>query len=234
MCGGRRYAWWLTPTGLAVVFAALSWQVTTDGPLSRLDATVRVLALRLAHSTPAGHLLVVAGQALADLGDWRVAGPVALGAGASTGLLSRTWRPVVSVLVRVGLLAVVIPLKGWFGRPGPSAALDSHGLGFFPSGHLATAAVCFGAAGTVLGGLLQPIGRRVLIAAVCVLTCGIGAGLVLADYHWSSDVLAGAAFAGLVLCVPVVIRSATARIRPVSTGAGQTLAPGRQTWPTSF
>lgn len=228
-----------------LVLALLTWQVVIVGPLVILDVRVRDA---VAHGHAAVAWLDTPGRLAADLGAPVVAPPVlavALAvrelAGARhdpDGVPGRAYRPggaVPRAIVAVVLLLVtVLVMKQLVGRPGPYDALpaDGHG-GYFPSGHTATAMVCYGSA------LLPPPMRaptargmairrwaRVVFVLLVLLT---GAGLVWSGYHWLSDVLAGYALSAAILLVtrPARVTSAAGTADPRCSRSPRTAARRR-------
>lgn len=97
------------------------------------------------------------------------------------------------LLAAIGVCAVagtVLPIKALVARPGPGLMHRHVATGYFPSGHTATAFVCYGAMG-VLVRLGDPRGRRLeplLWGWGAALP--VGAAMVYSDFHWLSDVLA--------------------------------------------
>ncbi|MFG3284368.1 phosphatase PAP2 family protein [Streptomyces sp. NPDC048111] len=167
------------------VFAVITWQVASGGPLRRLDERVdRPLT---------GHGPSWLAEALADLGSMPVALPVlalAIGYALWRGLRRRA-AIAAATMVLVPLL--VVPLKEWTARPGPF----DPATGYFPSGHTATAMVAYGGAALVLAPLVRR--RWLMPAAAGVLTAATGIGLVLHGYHWPLDVLASCCLCGALL-----------------------------------
>ncbi|MFR9788729.1 phosphatase PAP2 family protein [Streptomyces sp. MB22_4] len=170
----------------AVLFLLLTWQVVGHGPLLRADAR---LSRDLVHPDEFS-------QILSDLGDIQVAVPVlalavahALWRGRGAGH-ARWWLPPVAAAVLMALLpALVVPLKDWAARPGTPVVPPA--VGYFPSGHTATAAVAYGSATLlVLPWLRSPAARRTALALCAALVLGVSYGLVRHGYHWPLDVLA--------------------------------------------
>ncbi|MFE6286908.1 phosphatase PAP2 family protein [Streptomyces sp. NPDC057877] len=183
------------------LFALLTWQVATDGPLIGVDERV-------------GRDLVERGwlaELFADLGGVAVAVPVLVVVAVGTAWWGRArggarwWVPgAVAVAVMALVPVVVVPLKELIDRGGTAV---TPGSGFYPSGHTATAAVGYGCAALlVLPWVRTARGRRVLVGGCVLLNLGVGAGLVRQGYHWPLDVVGSwclavvmlAAFTGLV------------------------------------
>ncbi len=183
----RPYAVLLALLGVpALLFALITWQVLTHGPLLRPDAR---LSRALVH--PDGFA-----EVLSDLGDVQVAVPVLLlaaGYAAWRGRASGTdlwWLPPVAAVALMALLpAIVVPLKDWTARPGTPVVPP--GTGYFPSGHTATAAIAYGSATLLLLPLLRsPAARRTAVGICAALVLGVSYGLVRHGYHWPLDVVA--------------------------------------------
>ncbi|MGV9252253.1 phosphatase PAP2 family protein [Streptomyces sp. NPDC003697] len=170
----------------AVLFALITWQVVAHGPLLRVDER---LSRFLVHPDRPSELL-------ADLGNAQVAVPVlalVLGHTARRGRAAgvhRWWLPPAAAAALMALVPVlVVPLKEWTARHG--TAVMPPGVGYYPSGHTATAAVAYGSAALLLlPWLRRAAARRLLVAVFAVLVLGVGFGLVRRGYHWPLDVVA--------------------------------------------
>ncbi|WP_063756415.1 phosphatase PAP2 family protein [Streptomyces sp. NRRL S-1824] len=176
---------------LLAVLALLTWQVTADGPLRRLDE-------RIGRSA-AGHGPGRLTEFFADLGNMQVALPV-LGCAVVYALVRGARRlPLYAALVMAAVPALVVPLKDWIGRTGPLTGET----GYYPSGHATTAAVAYGAAALLIAYRTTPAERSkrswMMPVAAVLLTVATGIGLVLRGYHWPLDVLAGWCLSGLLL-----------------------------------
>ncbi|MFE3522291.1 phosphatase PAP2 family protein [Streptomyces sp. NPDC059161] len=172
---------------LLCVFAVITWQVASGGPLRRLDERL--------DRTLTGHGPVALSQFLSDLGSMPVALPVlALAIGYAAWRGSRR-QALIAALTMVLVPLLVVPLKEWIARPGPLEAAT----GYYPSGHTATAMVAYGGAAL----LLAPHVRRrwPLPAAAGALTAATSTGLVLRGYHWPLDVMASWCLCGALLVV---------------------------------
>ncbi|MFF9488724.1 phosphatase PAP2 family protein [Streptomyces sp. NPDC014676] len=204
-----------------LLFALITWQVVADGPLVGLDER---LSRELVHPDRASELL-------ADLGNAQVALPVLVIAlayaawrGRATGM-DRWWLPpAAGALAMVLVPTLVAPLKEWTDRPGTPAVPPA--VGYYPSGHTATAVVAYGAATLLLLPLLRsPAVRRVLVAACAVLVVGASFGLVRRGYHWPLDVAASWCLgAVLLICLRLSLSRSSRR-----TSAG---TPSRRTGPS--
>lgn len=129
-------------------------------------------------------------------------------------------RLYVAVAAAVGAVStIVIGGKIAIARPGPGEHEIARGeWGFFPSGHTATSAICFGAAALLLGTVLGPRARRRVYAGAAVLCALVGFALLWCDYHWLGDVLASWTLCGLALW-------AAARFTPGDRPAAETFDP---------
>ncbi|MFD3730871.1 phosphatase PAP2 family protein [Streptomyces sp. NPDC058632] len=170
-----------------LLFALITWQVVTDGPLVDLDE--RLSRALIEPDT--------ASEALADLGNIEVAVPLLAAAlvyvawrGRAAGQ-GRWWLPPAAGAAAMALVPVlVVPLKEWTDRPGTPAVPPA--VGYYPSGHTATAVVAYGAAVLLLLPLLRsPAIRRALLLLCAGLVAGASYGLVRRGYHWPLDVVAG-------------------------------------------
>lgn len=129
-------------------------------------------------------------------------GMVAIPLGVATALtaaLRRSWRPIIWTLMVVLILGVVVHvIKDVTGRTSPGSGVDKVHVASgdeYPSGHTINGFVMWGmtlrllaAAGVAPGRWLTR--RRICIVAV-LLGLMTGVGLVGANWHWLSDVLAG-------------------------------------------
>ena len=193
------------------MFAALTEQVLTHGPLLALDRWVRDHVQHLAASHPVPGADSVA-EYWSDLGNSAIALPVlvACAAIASARLrrrgrgreLGRWWSPLVTAATEVALLsATVLPAKSAIGRPGPAGnAAGDAGLGYFPSGHTATATVCLGLGAWLLARTAHSRRSAVASGVVAAVACaGVAGGLIWRNYHWLTDVCGAWALSGLLL-----------------------------------
>ncbi|GGV74730.1 membrane protein [Streptomyces griseoloalbus] len=204
-----------------LLFALITWQVVVDGPLVDLDER---LSRALVHPDRASELL-------ADLGNVQVALPVLVIALAyaawhgRAGGLDRWWLPpAAGAAVMVLVPVLVAPLKEWTDRPGTPAVPPA--VGYYPSGHTATAVVAYGAATLLLLPLLRsPAVRRVLVVACAALVAGASYGLVRRGYHWPLDVAASWCLGAVLLICLSLLVSRSSRRR----SAG---APSRRTGPS--
>ncbi|MCX4697586.1 phosphatase PAP2 family protein [Streptomyces sp. NBC_01352] len=170
----------------ALLFALITWQVVDDGPLLRADERV---SRALVHPDRFSELL-------ADLGNIQVAVPVLAAVlayvawrGRHSGT-DRWWLPPTAAALLMALVpALIIPIKELTARHGTSVMPP--GVGYYPSGHTATAAVAYGSAALLLFPWLRTAyARRELLIACAVVNVGVGFGLVRRGYHWPLDVVA--------------------------------------------
>lgn len=199
-----RWPAWLRYGLPLLILAVLTGDVLAHGPLVSLDQQIRLAVLPYADAPGYAWLLRAPfGPAwlLTSLGETTVAIPVLAAAAIAAAARGRSWRPLFTALVAaVALLATVIPAKILIGRPGPGIAAVSPGsLGAFPSGHTATACVCYTVAALLLCAGLPGWVRRGALAVVLSLWLLVGAALIWSDFHWFTDVLAGWALAGLIV-----------------------------------
>ncbi|MEU7185466.1 phosphatase PAP2 family protein, partial [Streptomyces sp. NPDC045369] len=212
----------------AALFAALTWQVASGGPLRALDER---FGRAVVHSPVPSTLA----EFFADLGNAAAALPVlALAAlyaawRGRRAAAARWWLPPVAALVTMALVpALVVPVKTWLARPGPPEMAGGAHAGFFPSGHGATAAVAYGAVALLLAAPWAACPGRSYgpapAAAVGLLDLAVGVGLVRRAYHWPLDVLASWCLAGVLLaaCAAVCGRWAD---RPHREQDGQLATP---------
>lgn len=191
---------WLLPATLSLLLAVLTWQVVTSGRLIDVDHAVRGWVL-LAAATATGSAITPVGLRLCDVANWQIAGGVLLLVAVAVSLLGREFRPLfVALAAAVGALAVVVPLKALIGRPGPFTPPGAFADGFYPSGHTVTAVVCFGGAAVLAGEVVGRRTARLLVGFAIALSAAVATALVWCDYHWLSDVLAGGALGGVLLC----------------------------------
>ncbi|MGN5380359.1 phosphatase PAP2 family protein [Streptomyces lasalocidi] len=206
----------------AVLFALLTWQVVAHGPLLRLDARVSRALVRPDTFS----------EVLSDLGNVQVAVPVlvialahVLWRGRRAGA-ARWWLPPAAAAVLMALLpAVVVPLKDWTARPGTPVMPPA--VGYFPSGHTATAAVAYGSATLLLlPWLRSTAARRTLVALGAALILGVSYGLVRHGYHWPLDVVAS-------WCLCTVLLTALSLVISRSTRRSSSGTPSSRTGPSS-
>ncbi|MFF3330067.1 phosphatase PAP2 family protein [Streptomyces sp. NPDC002888] len=202
----------------ALVFALITWQVLADGPLLRADAHASRFLLHPDRLS----------EFLSDLGRIEVAVPVLAaaigyvawrGRGAGT---DRWWLPPVAAAVLMALVpALVVPLKEWTARHGTSVMPP--GIGYYPSGHTATAAVAYGGATLLLlPWLRSALVRRALVVACAALVSGVSFGLVRRGYHWPLDVVGSWCLCAVLLAALWLLLTAGAHPRRLTPPAPPT------------
>jgi membrane-associated phospholipid phosphatase len=175
-------------------------------PALPLDAAARSMLVPLSTVGPLDALA----QLLAVVGEQPVS--IVVGVGVAVAVLIR-WG--LQAGLAVGLASAlsagqVILMKSVVQRPGPVTAFFE-GLGSFPSGHAANAAVL-----ATMGGLL--IRRRWAWIAGAVYVALVAASRVVVGAHWFTDTVAGAVEGGAVALLIWSLWSAV-RARRVRSGA---------------
>ncbi|MER6080857.1 phosphatase PAP2 family protein [Streptomyces sp. NPDC001833] len=205
----------------ALLFALITWQVVAHGPLLRLDSR---LSSALVHPDRFSELL-------SDLGNVQVAVPVLVlvlayvaWRGRATGT-DRWWLPPTAAAVLMALVpAIVVPLKDWTARPGTPVVPPA--VGYFPSGHTATAAIAYGSAALLLlPWLTSAAARRATVAVCATLVLGVSYGLVRRGYHWPLDVVAG-------WCLATVLLTSLGLLLSRSTRRSSSGTPSSRTGPS--
>jgi undecaprenyl-diphosphatase len=117
-----------------------------------------------------------------------------------------------AVVVEV-VVAVLKPLIGRSGAPTAAHALVGVGGHGYPSGHTATAAVCWGLAAALVA-RAHPRLARVAWPVAGIAAIGTAAGMVYGPGHWLSDVVASLLLVGAALAAYAVL------LRRIGAGAG--------------
>lgn len=191
------------------------------GPLLRLDSR---LSSALVHPDRFSELL-------SDLGNVQVAVPVLVlvsayvaRRGRATGT-DRWWLPPAAAAVLMALVpAVIVPLKDWTARPGTPAVPPA--VGYFPSGHTATAAIAYGSATLLLlPWLTSSTARRTAVGVCTALVLGVSYGLVRRGYHWPLDVVAS-------WCLATVLLTSLGLLLTRSTRRSSSGTPSSRTGPS--
>lgn len=198
---------------LVLLFALITWQVLVDGPLVDLDERLSASLVRPDRAS----------ELLADLGNIEVAVPVLAVALAFVAWHGRArggdrwWLPPLAGAVAMALVPVLVaPLKEWTDRPGTPAVPPA--VGYYPSGHTATAVVAYGAATLLLLPLLRsPAVRRALAVLCGALVLGASYGLVRRGYHWPLDVAASWCLGAVLLIGVWRVVSRSSRRRSAGT-----------------
>ncbi|MEV5933707.1 phosphatase PAP2 family protein [Streptomyces sp. NPDC052079] len=204
-----------------LLFVLITWQVVVDGPLVDLDERLSEALIRPDRAS----------ELLADLGNVPVAVPVLVVALAYVAWQGRAeegdrwWLPPLAGASAMALVpALVAPLKEWTDRPGTPAVPPA--VGYYPSGHTATAVVAYGAATLLLLRLLRsPAVRRGLVVLCLALVLGASYGLVRRGYHWPLDVAASWCLGAVLLSGLWLLVSRSSRRRSAGT-------PSRRTGPS--
>ncbi|MEW2302813.1 phosphatase PAP2 family protein [Streptomyces sp. NPDC006655] len=219
---GRPTSFLLLLAGLmglpAVLFALITWQVVAHGPLLRLDSR---LSSALVHPDRFS-------SGLSDLGNVQVAVPVLVIAIAYVGRRGRTagtdrwWLPPTAAAVLMALVpAIVVPLKDWTARPGTPVVPPA--VGYFPSGHTATAAIAYGSATLILLPWLPSArARRLAVGSCAALVLGVSYGLVRRGWHWPLDVLASWCLGTIMLTALALLLSRSRRRSSSGTPSSRT------------
>lgn len=197
----QRYSWIVLACSLAILIF-LTVNVVAGGPLTVLDDKVHA-AVQAREMTVQWHLLDRPARYFVGLGTPNVAIPVL----ALVALLVSGWRrsprPLLTAATAVALLLlIVVPVKALVGRPPLGDAMFAFipvGMGAFPSGHTASACVCYGVAALLIVGDI-PVVLRGLFLAVPVVVCMLVSGaLIWCGYHWVTDIAGGWALSGFVI-----------------------------------
>ncbi len=205
----RKVAW---SAAAACLFAVLTWQVLARGVMTRWDAAARRQVQDWAFRPGLGWLRSAA-EVLRNLGDPQIAGTCCLLLAAWAAWWCRRPGPLLRAVGAMGVLVVVVwPMKVAIGRPGPGLPdVRPDWYGYFPSGHTASAAICYGAAALAVTTAVPRL-RRIALSSVVVLVLVEGWALVWYDDHWVSDVVGSGAFAVVALTVAFGVRQP--RLRP--------------------
>ncbi|MFE0846527.1 phosphatase PAP2 family protein [Streptomyces rochei] len=211
-----------------LLFALITWQVLADGPLVGVDERA---SGALVHPDRLS-------EVLSDLGNVPVAAPVLALAlvyvawhGRAHGA-DRWWLPPLAGAAAMALVpALVAPLKAWTDRPGTPAVPPA--VGYYPSGHTATAVVAYGAATLLLLPLLRsPAVRRGLVLLCVLLVLGASYGLVRRGYHWPLDVVASWCLGAVLLAGVAAAAGRTAPAVTRSTRRSSSGTPSSSSGPS--
>lgn len=179
-----------TALGVALLIVGLAVQL---GWLDGLDRAVDGgLPPRHALGGYGGLQLLATG--LTSVLNPRLLVPVTLAVGV---LLHRRGNPLAlrSVLPPVLTMAgSVLVLKAALGRPGPPGSRPVDVLGWWPSGHTATAAVC-------LGVLAAVSGRYWPRWVAGIVATAVAGSMLIIHAHWLSDLVGAGLLGGLLLVV---------------------------------
>ena len=226
----RAAPWRVWPLLGLTCFFVLLWQVASHGPVTGLDIRVRDHVNAWA-ATPWLGWLAAFGRGVANLGNQAVAIPVLPAVALFAAWRSRSTLPLKLTVAAALVLATVIPLKIWVGRPGPgTVVLGDANFGYFPSGHTADAMLCYGTSALILCFTLpmSRIARRVTVWAAVILALFTVFGLLWSDYHWLSDILGSICYCGaaLVLLHRFAVRTQTVPERDAPVPVATSVATG--------
>lgn len=186
----------------AIVFVLLAIDVAFHGLATHLDDQIRDLIQPRKPATPLWMAFP------GGLGELWVATPLFVLAGVLVAQQRWQWWPLVLALGSFAAVELaVLVLKLLIGREGPGAQAERIGYpGYFPSGHTATSAVCFGVVVYLLMCARDPLGKAERASRI-----GLVGGLlfgaitawrsVLGDFHWFADGVGGLLLAFVVLVV---------------------------------
>jgi membrane-associated phospholipid phosphatase len=211
--GFRARCRWLTAGILLAILVFLTVNVAAHGPLIGLDHSIGHAIQSVAHRRSlrwVRHGPTTPARLIIDFGGFGIAFPLLGLAAVWAAVRRRSVRPLVAAAVAaVGTLGAIYVGKRLVRQATPRHPhLGPHALGSFPSGHMATACVCYFLIAVLLfpagspraaGQRLARRGRRLALGAATVLCVLIGASLLWCDLHWFSDVAAGAVLAALLV-----------------------------------
>jgi membrane-associated phospholipid phosphatase len=189
-----RPPWWLVAAG-AVVTALLTADLLAGGWVERLDERVSAVLGAWDLRDGAAYPLLWLGT---QFGGRAVLAVVLLAAACSAAWRSRTARPLVQAVLALALLAAVVyAFKLGAGRTAPAfpggSSFHRDGTSF-PSGHVANAVVVWGVVRWQAVAHRKPPAVQRLTAGLAVVGPLVaGASMLVLDFHWLSDVVAGAA-----------------------------------------
>lgn len=187
--------------GALAIFVVVTVDVLLGGPLTALDGVLSRWARTTGLPGPGWRR---PGQReldqLVNLGDREVVATILVVVLAVVCWQARTLLPFLRLVVVAALtIGTVWGLKVAIARPAPSGVTFEDALRSYPSGHTATAVVLWG----LLAAVVADYRPRSVSAPVVEVLSWLGplltmTGLLLRDYHWFSDLIAGAAV-GVVL-----------------------------------
>jgi len=204
-----------TLAGASLLLILLSADIVSGGLASRLDEST-VDAVAATNGGPGW------ARASADLGGLGISGAVV--AIATLFCAHQAWRLWPIVLTSVNLAAVgslVTAVKAAVGRTAPPTAVtNTDYAGYFPSGHTATAVVCFGTAAFLVTAMVgQDLGapdsvgsragweraEKIAIGVGLAVGVVVGLGTVMTGSHWPTDIVGGLLVGLLVLVTGVAV-----------------------------
>jgi membrane-associated phospholipid phosphatase len=184
------------------VFVLVTVDVLAGGPLAHLDTAVSDWARStglpgLGWRRPGQ----MEADQLVNFGDPEVAGIIVLVTVGWICLRARTVLP----LLRLAVLAVVaasivLAFKYGIGRPAPSGVHGPEALRSYPSGHTATAVILWGMLYSVAAEYPQyAVSRQVAWLLSWLGPLLVMVGMVLRDYHWTTDLVGAVALCTVLL-----------------------------------
>jgi undecaprenyl-diphosphatase len=200
MTGRRRAA--AVAAGCVAAFGLLTL-LLLGGPLPHLDLWARHWAVT--HQEADARRVA---NAVLHLGEVRVAVPVLVAACGWVSWRVRSVRPLLlSLLLAGAVAALVLGLKPAIGRSPASFAADpdlrAGGRGY-PSGHVATAAVCWGLAAAAVGAAYAEV-RRWAVGVAVVATVLTAWAMVYGPAHWLTDTIAAMLLGGAAVATYVAV-----------------------------
>jgi len=213
---------------LALGLVLLTSLVALGGPIVRLDRWVDDTLPRR-HGGPAP--LHAMAAVVSQVGNPAATVALLLAVAVLWAVWSRALWPVAAAAPAVVALTVTVLLGKWLlARPGPPGNDLEDSLGYFPSGHTATACVCAGTL-AVLVARRHPRWRRGVTLAAAGWTVLVAWSMVWLHFHWLSDVLGGALLAALLLWLLYrwpwqLVPPPTRRSRDARPGAGSAAGTG--------
>lgn len=176
---------------LAAVLVALTVQVRMSySPVLSLDAAIHRLVVQL----PTGIVRIATVVTDAASPQWLIPVAAVICLGFAYATRSLVWAAI-SLSTLAALTAVVLVFKAVVGRISPDISVGAES-GAFPSGHAATVVVCFGLLLLARSGMAY---RRAVAISALVLVGLVNVALVVGDFHWLSDVVAGDCLGALLL-----------------------------------
>lgn len=207
---------------LGAVFAEVTEAVVDADDLTVVDRAT--LAWLAAHRSPA---MTQAQIGITNLGGALVLTIALTVMAVFVAVRLRSWRPVLIAAIAAGGIQLLVPaIKTFIARPRPLPAgrlVDAGGFSF-PSGHSASAVVCFG----MLAWLVCLLTDRVVIRATAwvsagLLTVAVGLSRAYLGVHYPSDIIGGWIL-GSAWLAAVAVAAYTAR-PPAKDHAGQWMRP---------
>lgn len=211
-----------------VVLVVVSIDVLLDGPLRRFDQSVADLMWRLGvrddpQGGVVGYVFSQTGGRVSNL-VWVVA--LCLG----VGIVHRTYAPLLRLSMGMLLLTGTIYLGKWlFGRTAPAFGADllhQAGRVSFPSGHQANAVLISGIGAWIASEYVRSHWLRTVIRVYAATgPCVAAVAVLLMNYHWLTDVVAGFAV-GLILLwlVHRILSGRLGRLGPLPATLGRLLS----------